>query len=171
MSVINFLRSWKGDRNMPGVADAERRTKDIQNYVGRQQDREELLRLVSEGRLHEADSYQLETIKLALELKDVLTDKPAAAGIDPETLQAALRGAVAEVVSKIPTAVNTGGPTSSSAADPARPKMKHTTLTTIEHKDSGMDISHGDSLAEEKEGAEDSTKKLKRLKKIKGSKE
>ena len=152
---------------MPGVADAERRTKAVQEQRSRKQGREDLLRLIAEGRLHEADSHQLETIKLALELNGLINDKQdIPQGIDPSVLTEALRGAVAAVVAGMPTA---SGPTNSHASDPARPQMKHTALTSISHKDSGLDISHGDALAEESAGDDDAGDKLRRLKEIRGA--
>jgi hypothetical protein len=155
---------------MPGVADAERRTRNAQKQQGRKKDREELMRLLKEGRLHEADEHQVEQIKLALELKELLdagTKEAAPAAIDTEALQAAMRGAVAEVIQAMPRG---SGPTGSSISDPARPKMKHTSLTSIKHEDSGLDVQGADKLAEEKEGDENAADKLKRLRELKGSK-
>ena len=51
---------------MPGVADVERRTALSRERAARQVERKELLRMVREGRIHEADERQLETIKLTL---------------------------------------------------------------------------------------------------------
>lgn len=154
---------------MPGVADAERRTRATQEQRGRKKDREELMRLLKEGRLHEADEHQVEQIKLALELKELLDGgkEAAPAAIDPEALQAAMRGAVAEVIQAMPKA---DGPTGSSVADPARPKMKHTRLTSIKHEESGLDVQGAEKLTTEKEGDEDAADKLKRLRELKGSK-
>jgi hypothetical protein len=157
---------------VPGVADAERRTQLAQDQRKRKKEREDLLRLVAEGRIHEVDEHQLELIKLALELGNMMDNKGSVdtGGIDLVTLQAALRGAVAEVVSSIPTPGHMAGPTGSHASDPARPKMKHTSLTSISHEESDLNISHSDTLAEEKESEEDAAAKLKRLKELKGSK-
>lgn len=157
---------------MPSVADAERRTKATQEQRGRKEDRENLLRLVSEGRLHEADGHQLEQIKLALELSELLgtTKQEPTPIIDAETLTAALRGAVADVMAGMPTVSNVGVPTGSHAPDPARPKMKHTSLASITHKDSELSVNHGDTLVQENKGNEDTAEKLRRLKKLKGSK-
>ena len=52
---------------MPGVADSIRRTGLAQEQKSRQRDMEELLGMVRDGRLHEADSRQLETLKLHLQ--------------------------------------------------------------------------------------------------------
>lgn len=156
---------------MPGVADAERRTKARQDKRDRDREREELIQLVQEGRLHEADERQLETIKLALELNQVLgSQQPQAASVDTEALADAIRGAMADVVANLPAAANTGGTTGSSVADPARPAMRHVDLTTIKHGDSGVDISHGDTLTQDKEGDEDSAEKLRRLRELRGKK-
>jgi hypothetical protein len=153
---------------MPGVADAERRTKSAQKQKGRKQDRDALMQLLKEGRLHEADAEQVEQIKLALELSEILGPKQeAAAGLDAEMLAAALRGAVAEVVQAMPKAT---GPTGSAVSDPARPKMGHNSMTSISHKDSGLDVQGADNLSTESEGDEDAAEKLRRLKELKGTK-
>lgn len=156
---------------MPGVADAERRTRARQNKIDRDRDREELIRLVQEGRLHEADERQLETIKLALELNQVLgNQQPQAASVDTEALADAIRGAMADVVAKLPTVSSTGGTTSSKVSGPDRPGMRHVDLTIIKHGDSGVDISHSDTLTQDKESDEDSAEKLRRLRELRGKK-
>ncbi len=153
---------------MPGVADAERRTRNAQSQQGRKKDREELLKLLKEGRLHEADAEQVEQIKLALELNELLGVKQeVTAGIDPDDLAAALRGAVAEVVQSMPKSV---GPTGSAVSDPARPKMGHSSMTSIAHKESGLEVKGADNLTTETEGDESAADKLKRLRELKGSK-
>lgn len=156
---------------MPGVVDAERRTKARQKKLDRNREREELIQLVQEGRLHEADERQLETIKLALELNQILgNQQPQSASVDTEALADAIRGAMADVVAKLPTVSNTGGTTGSSVAAPARPIMRHVDLTTIKHGDSDVDINHGDTLTQDKEGEEDAAEKLRRLKELRGKK-
>lgn len=156
---------------MPGVADAERRTRATQEQQNRNKEREELLRLVSEGRLHEADAHQLETIKLALELNQVLSSqRPQQAAVDTDALAAAIREAMVDVVSKLPTVSNTSGTTGSGVSDPARPKMRHVDLTSIQHGESGITISHDDTLAQDKESDEDAAEKLRRLRELKAQK-
>lgn len=153
---------------MPGVADAERRTKALQDQKGRKRDRESLKQLLAEGRLHEADDYQLEQIKLALELSEMLGIKQEVApGFDEEKLAAALRTAVADVVAAIPTGMT--GPTGSATLDPARPKMGHTNMTSISHKEPGLDVQGADNLATESEGDETAAAKLARLRELKGT--
>lgn len=157
---------------MPGVADAERRTRLRQDKIDRSKDREELLLLIKEGRLHEADERQLETIRLALELNQIMgSQQPAQTTLDTEALTAAMRDALADVISKLPTAVHTenssGGNTDT---DPARPKMRHVDLTTITHQDYGVKISQDETLIQNKESDEDSAEKLRRLKEIRGQK-
>lgn len=153
---------------MPGVADAERKTRAVQKQQGRKRDRESLMNLLAEGRLHEADEHQLEQIKLALELSEIMGAKqePGQA-IDEEKLVSAVRSAMAEVVAAMPTAV---GPTGSSVSDPARPKMGHNSMTSISHKDSGLDVQGAENLTQEAEGDEDAAEKLRRLKELKGTK-
>ena len=153
---------------MPGVADAERKTRDLQKQRGRKRDRETLMSLLAEGRLHEADEHQLEQIKLALELSEMMGVKPESGpALDEEKLVSAVRAAMAEVVSNMPQAV---GPTGSSVSDPARPKMGHNSMTSISHKDSGLDVQGAENLTQETEGDEDAAAKLRRLKELKGTK-
>ena len=153
---------------MPGVADAERRTRATQKQQGRKRDRETLMNLLAEGRLHEADEHQLEQIKLALELSELMGVKQdAPAGLDEEALVSAVRAAMAEVVANMPRA---GGPTGSSVSDPARPKMGHNSMTSISHKDSGLDVQGAENLTQETEGDEDAAEKLRRLRELKGTK-
>ncbi len=153
---------------MPGVADAERKTRDLQKQRGRKRDRETLMSLLAEGRLHEADEHQLEQIKLALELSEMMGVKPESGpALDEEKLVSAVRAAMAEVVSNMPRAV---GPTGSSVSDPARPKMGHNSMTSISHKDSGLDVQGAENLTQETEGDEDAAAKLRRLKELKGTK-
>jgi len=154
---------------MPGVADAERKTKAVQKQQGRKRDRETLMSLLAEGRLHEADEHQLEQIKLALELSELMGAKQEPGqSIDEEKLVSAVRAAMAEVVSNMP--VGTGGVTGSSVSDPARPKMGHNSMTSISHKDSGLDVQGAENLTQETEGDEDAAEKLRRLRELKGSK-
>lgn len=155
---------------MPGVADAERRTKGAQEQKVRKKDREHLMQLLAEGRIHEADAQQVEQIKLALELSEMLGVKQEASpGMDEEKLAAALRTAVADVVAAMPTGYS-GGSASSPSSDPSRPGMKHTSLTSITHKESGLDVVGGDKLATESEGEEGAAEKLARLRELKGNK-
>jgi hypothetical protein len=145
---------------MPGVADVERRTRASQEQRDRQNDRDTLLRLIAEGRLHEADAQQLEQIKLALELSDILGKNGASKELDVDAIAASLKDAITDAVASMPTRVSAG-------VDPTRPEMMHTNLTSISHKKSDLSISHGDTLTTEKEGDEDAVAKLKRLKEIK----
>lgn len=153
---------------MPGVADAERKTRASQKQQGRRRERENLMSLLAEGRLHEADEHQVEQIKLALELSELMGAKqePGQA-IDEEKLVSAVRAAMAEVVSNMPVGT---GPTGSSVSDPARPKMGHNSMTSISHKDSGLDVQGAENLTQEAEGDEDAAEKLRRLKELKGTK-
>ena len=153
---------------MPGVADAERKTRASQKQQGRKRDREALMDLLAQGRLHEADEHQLEQIKLALELSELMGAKQEGPALDEEKLVSAVRAAMAEVVANMPTGIS--GPTGSSVSDPARPKMGHNSMTSISHKDSGFDVQGAENLTQETEGDEDAAEKLRRLKELKGSK-
>ncbi len=156
---------------MPGVAEAERRTRAAQKQQGRKRDRETLLNLLAEGRIHEADEHQLEQIKLALELSELMgVRQESGPALDEDVAQkivAALRDAMAEAVANMPKGV---GPTGSSVSDPARPKMGHNSMTSISHKDPGFDVQGAENLTQETEGDEDAAEKLKRLRELKGTK-
>ena len=154
---------------MPGVADAERRTRAAQKQQGRKRDRETLLNLLAEGRIHEADEHQLEQIKLALELSELMGVKQESGpALDEDKLVAAMRAAMAEVVADMPVA--TGGAAGSGASDPSRPKMGHNSMTSISHKDSGLDVQGAENLTQETEGDDDAAEKLRRLRELKGTK-
>ncbi len=70
-SLISYVKFWE-DKEVPGVADTIRKTRLKQDQKARQSDMAELLRMVQEGRIHEADERQLENLKLALELNNLL---------------------------------------------------------------------------------------------------
>jgi len=163
-SMINWLAFWKGDRNVTGVADVERHTKLKQEKEDRAKEREELIRLVKEDRLHEADERQLESIKLALELRQILESKKETPDVDANALADAVKSAVSEAISQLPV----GG--HSAVENPSRPRMRHAELTNFKHGDSGLKISDGDTLTEKKEGEEKSADKLRRLRELKGNK-
>ena len=153
---------------MPGVADQIRKTQLKQDQAARKKDMEELIRMVQEGRLHEADERQLETLKLIAELQQAFTPAPAetpavSVNVDNQEIIEAVKQAMGEVVANMPAG---GG--ISPAADPSRPKMKHTSLADLAQSKDDVTISHGGTLGEEKTGADDSTDKLEKLKKLKG---
>lgn len=152
---------------MPGVSDAIRRTKLQQDQQAHRKDMEQLVALVKEGRLHEADARQLEVLKMALELHKVLgeREKPSETSSDKEAIVAAVKAAVSEIVTNLPSAVVTSV---GQVEDRARPRMKHTSLADFVHTDEEVSISHGDSLGQTKESEEDSGDKLEKLRKLKG---
>lgn len=154
---------------MPGVNDQIRRTKLAQEQKARQQDMLEILTMVQQGRLHEADGRQLETLKLALELQKALSVTPEpkeAPVINTDALTEAIKEAVATAFKGLPVSTQPGV---SPAEDPSRPKMKHTSLTEFVHVDDKVVVSHGDSLAKDGESKEDSGDKLEKLRKLKGN--
>ena len=146
---------------MPGVAERVRQTQLIQEQRVRKADMQSLLRMVKEGRLHEADAVQLETLKLALELNQLLEDKrPTTAFPDPEELVSVIKQAVSEgmidvVVKAVPE------------ADPNRPQMRHVSLADLVQEDTKIDIAHKDSIGQEITG-ESAQEKLEQLRKLKG---
>lgn len=154
---------------MPGVADQIRRTNLRQEQKRRKEDINEIVKMVQEGRLHEADERQLETLRLVAELQKVFApDQQEVAApavnvqVDNTELIEAVKQAILEGVSNLPVGVGV-----SPAADPARPKMGHVSLTDLVQGDSDVKISHSDDLGEEKTGADDSADKLDKLRRLK----
>ena len=84
-SLINFAKFWR-DKEVPGVADQVRKTQLSQEQKARKSEMQELLKMLDEGRLHEADERQLEFLKLALELNELFGVRGYApvGGIDPD---------------------------------------------------------------------------------------
>lgn len=156
---------------MPGVADTISKTQKKQDKRARQADMKELLRMVKEGRLHEADERQLESLKLALELNTLLGDKaalaPTAPAIDAAQLVEAVKQAITEGMSNVTiNAVATVDPSN----DPSRPQMRHTSLADLVQDDTKVDISHSEGISQDVSGEEGSTDKLEQLRKLKGGK-
>jgi len=143
---------------MPGVADAERRTRLTQDQQQRKQDVQELFRMVQEGRLHEADERQMEMLNLALQLKSTF-DPTTPNFID--AVKQAIQESLGQVGKNI---VSEGTPVGE------RPTMKHTSLTDLSQTTDSLEVSHGDELGETKESEEDAADKLEKLRKIKGTK-
>jgi len=153
---------------MPGVAEQVRRTGLRQDQKQRQQDMDEIILMVQEGRIHEADERQLETLRLVAELQKVFGTGPT------ETVIPSVNVNVdnTELIEAVKQAIKEGLPVGgivSSANDPARPKMGHTSLTDLVQSDSDVKISHSEDLGEEQTGTDDSTDKLAKLRRIKGS--
>lgn len=156
---------------MPGVNDQIRRTKLKQEQKARQQDMLEILTMVQQGRLHEADERQLETLKLALELQKAISSNPEpkeAPVVNTDAITEAVKAAVASALKEHPVGSSSGG-AALPVEDPSRPKMKHVSLTEFVHTDDKVIVSHGDSLGEDKESVEDSGDKLEKLRKLKGN--
>lgn len=156
---------------MPGVADQVRRTQLRQDHKQRQQDMDEILLMVQENRLHEADERQLETLRLVTELQKVFASSSTEAvvpsvniNVDNAEMIEAVKQTIAEGLSNISI-----GTAVSPANDPARPKMGHTSLTDLVQSDSDVKISHSEDLGEEQTGTDDSTDKLAKLRRLKGS--
>ncbi len=167
-SLISSVKFWK-DKEVPGVADTIRKTQLKQDQKSRQSDMAELLRMVQEGRIHEADERQLENLKLALELNNLIGTKEEAApqqGVDPEALVEAVKIAITEGMS----GVTINAPGAEGALDPSRPQMRHTSLADLAQDDTKVDISNREKISKEIEGERTSTDKLKKLKRIKGGK-
>lgn len=156
---------------MPGVADAQRKTQLKQEQQARKRDHEELIELVREGRIHEADERQLEMIKLALELKSVMEPKEQSSAIDPQILADAVGKAVENAISKAGPIAAAGGNSTTTSGPTGRPSMRHVDLTNIQYDKTGVEISHGDSLSKEESSEGDGAQKLQRLRKLKGQRD
>jgi len=92
---------------MPGVADQVRRTQLRQDQKSRKRDMEELIRLVEEGRLHEADDRQLETLRLISDLQKSLgqaetTPAPVSVNVDNAEIIEAVKQAMGEAMANMP---------------------------------------------------------------------
>lgn len=100
-SLISSVTFWK-DKDVPGVADTIRRTQLKQDQKSRKNEMQELLLMVQEGRLGEADERQLEHLKLALELNNLLgkQDTPQS-GVDPAQLVEVVKQAITEGMSNV----------------------------------------------------------------------
>ena len=166
-SLINFVKFWK-DKDVPGVADQIRKTQLKQDQKARQSDMQELLRMVEEGRLHEADERQLENLKLALELNNVIQGQQGSQE-KPEFSTEQLMEAVKQAISEGMSNVTINAVAGEAAEDPSRPQMKHTSLVDLIQDDTKVDISHKEGISTEVEGKESATK-LKQLRKLKGGK-
>ena len=162
-SLISSVTFWK-DKDVPGVADTIRKTQLKQDQKARKNDMQELLRMVQEGRLGEADERQLESLKMALELNNLLgnQDTPQA-GVDPAQLVEAVKQAISEGMSN----VTINAPGADGTVDSSRPQMKHTSLANLAQSDDKVDISHKGEITKEEEG-EESADKLDKLRKLKG---
>ena len=168
-SLISYVKFWE-DKEVPGVADTVRKTQLKQDQKSRQSDMSELLRMVQEGRIHEADERQLENLKLALELNNLLEPKEAAAsqqGVDSAALVEAVKTAISEGMSNVTVNTTVVG---EGMVDPSRPQMRHTSLADLAQDDTKIDISNREKISKEIEGEETSTDKLEKLKRIKGGK-
>lgn len=159
-SLINSVTFWK-DKDVPGVADTIRKTQLKQDKKARQSDMQELLRMVEEGRLHEADERQLESLKMALELSNLLgKNQEPQAGVDPTQLVEAVKQAISEGMANV-TVLGADG------LDPSRPEMRHVSLADLTQDDTKINIAHKEGIGTEVEGIE-SSDKLEKLRKIKG---
>mgnify|MGYP005848140905 CR=1 FL=1 len=157
---------WKDDTDMPGVADAIRKTTLIQEQRARKQDMQELINMVNEGRLHEADERQLETLKLSLELNDLLQKRVEPANIDTDALTDAVTKAVQQAVKNIPSVEHSLSPDTTSQ-DVQRPGMKHTSLADLAQSDEKIEIVDSGNLVQEGPETKGSADKLAKLKKLK----
>lgn len=166
-SLINSVKFWK-DEEVPGVADQIKKTQLKQEQKARQADMQELLKLVKEGRLHEADERQLENLKLALELNTLLEQRqPQQPALDSTQLVEAVKQAISEGMSNV--SINASGSGGEHVSDPSRPSMRHVSLADLVQDETKVDISHRDGISKEIEGSE-SSDKLEKLRKIKGGK-
>jgi hypothetical protein len=163
-SLLDYVRSWKKEINMPGVADQVRRTQLIQEQRRRKKDMEELVRMVKEDRLHEADERQLETLRIVTELQKAFEGEVAPVGV-PQDLLEAVREVVVDAVSKLPAPTVAVRPQD----DPDRPTMKHVSLD-LSQDGTDLQVSHGEELGKEEESTDDAKEQLNKLREIKRKK-
>lgn len=159
---------------MPGVADQIRKTNLKQEQKRRRQDMSELLSLIKENRLHEADERQLETLKLALELNQLLEERKGPreeTTTSTEEIVEGLKEVMQDFLEKIPQQKVVVASPEGTVTDPARPSMKHTSLADIVQNTEKVDIAHSDDIGEVKEGKGDSASKLEKLRELKRKKD
>ena len=153
---------------MPGVGDAIRKTQLGQEHQARKSDMQDLIRMVDEGRLNEADGRQLELLKLALELNNVIGNKTEVLQINPDDIANAVSKAMESLIAKIPAQI---GAATSPLDDPERPGMKHTSLADLQQSGETVKIvDHGDKLGEASTGTGDSKAQREKLKRLRGGK-
>ncbi len=154
---------------MPGVADKVRRTQLKQDQKQRMSEMGELVRMVKENRLHEADERQLEILKHIAELQKafgprstvLVPTSPPPVELPSEVIEL-LKEAVREAVGSVSLSS-----TLLPQDDPARPAMRHMSLDLSQSGDD-LAVSHSEGLGEEQKSSENAEDKLKKLKKIKG---
>jgi len=151
---------------MPGVSEQIRRTQLKQDQKRRQTDMKELVRMVKENRLHEADERQLETLKMVAELQKIFGNESTPVGIPSELIDA-VTNAVTDAVTNLPPGA-VAGPVRPQD-DPDRPAMGHVSLD-LSQDGNDLEISHGDELGKEKESTDDAEDKRKKLQELKGKK-
>ncbi len=152
---------------MPGVADAVRATQESQDQKKRKAEREELLRMVREGRTHECTEQQLENLKLMLDLQKAFggDSEPIVAEVGTEFV-AAVKQAVTEALANMPTRIVSPD---GSVIDSSRPSMKHMS-TDLLQKDEGFSISNEGDLVKEETVLDDAAEKREKLRKLRGTK-
>jgi hypothetical protein len=150
---------------VPGVADAVKNTQLRQEQVSRQSEMSELLRMVKEGRIREANERQLETLQLALQLNQLMnppTDAPVKIDIAPELVNA-IKEAVSETLAN---STGVGSGVLDQHFDGSRPTMKHTMLGDLEHTGSDLEIK-GEMKSTTTKSDDKAAQKLERLKQLK----
>ncbi len=160
--VANLMYSvqfWRVKKKMPGVADQIKKTQLRQEQKARKSDMQELLLMAQEGRLHEADERQLETLKLTLELNRLFEQRQTPTPVASEDLIDAVKQAISEGLIQ-------GNVRTTPAEDPDRPEMRHVSLVDLTQEDTEVTIAHKGGVSREVEG-EDSSGKLEKLKKLK----
>ena len=148
---------------MPGVSEQVRRTQMKQDQKRRKEDMKELVSMVKENRLHEADERQLETLKLVAELQKIFGTEATPVGV-PQELVDAVRNAVTEAVTNLPAGTT---PVIQPQDDPDRPSMKHVSLD-LSQGGKDLQIRHGEELGKEQKSTDDAEDKRKKLKELKG---
>lgn len=148
---------------MPGVADSIRRTNLVKEKESRRKDMEDLLLMVRENRLHEADERQLENLRLALELKNFLGEKNTVSASDIErTITQAINSALQNI------SFTSSGQPSPAIDSGSRPSMKHVSLSEINQSEERVEIQNVEAQETTSE-KDDAVSKLAKLRKLKGN--
>ena len=152
---------------MPGVADQIRKTNLKHEQQARKKDMEELILMVKEGRLNEADERQIETLKLSLELNQLLSkgeEKTQGSNFSAEEVAKAVQQGVVEALKNLPVNLKSD---EGFVADSSRPSMRHTSLNDLKQVDEKIKISGDlDTASKDVDGG---SSKLNKLKKLKGN--
>lgn len=160
---------------MPGVADRVRKTQLLQEREQRREETQEVLNLIKENRLHEADDRQIDLIKTSMEITTTINEAKIA-GRRSHDLQSQL-DKLGDLENLINNAVRSalsgvvqggGSAVSSPPSDPQRPKMEHISIADIQIAQEPVSLTNSTSLGETVVNDSEATDKLEQLRRLKG---